>query len=422
MDSFLFYTHHTLNLLWGVFLSAAFCGVRFTKRNIFIVFQIFLVCGISQLSTLLFSGGVEQTVWKLYPLVVHLPLTIMLYLIFKKKIITAIAAVSLAYLCCQPSKWFGLLTESFVKNSSVIWCAKIIVAICAAFIVIRCFSAYISNIFNKDIRSVLIFSSVPLIYYVFDYIVGVYTDLWVSHYRIAAEFLSFSLCIFFMLFCAVYYKEYEKKTEAEHKEQIIRIVSGQQAKEVEAIKKSNLETSLLRHDMRLMLSNLALCIEQNDKEQALKTISGFVKQVESAAVHRYCKNDTINYILANFESEFKAQEIDFSVTVEIDELCVDEILFASIISNALDNALNAQTELPAAERRIKLMLKDSDGKLLLSVKNPFKDMPVFSDGLPTTEKEGHGYGTQSIRYMTEKLGGKCRFTTQNNTFILRVVL
>ena len=68
------------------------------------------------------------------------------------------------------------------------------------------------------------------------------------------------------------------------------------------------------------------------------------------------------------------------------------------------------------------MLKNSDGRLLLSVKNLFKDMPAFVDGIPTTDKRGHGYGTQSIRYMTEKLGGKCQFSSQNDMFILRVVI
>ena len=37
-------------------------------------------------------------------------------------------------------------------------------------------------------------------------------------------------------------------------------------------------------------------------------------------------------------------------------------------------------------------------------------------------KAGHGYGTQSILYLTEKLGGKCQFVVQNNIFVLRVVL
>ena len=268
----------------------------------------------------------------------------------------------------------------------------------------------------------MIFSSVPLVYYVFDYVVGVYTELWVSNNRIAAEFLPFFLCVFFMIFCVVYYKEYEKKADADRREQIVSITVQQQAQEIAAIKKSTLETALLRHDMRLLLGNLALSIEQNDRENSLKMISGFITQVEAASLHRYCQNDTVNYILTNFENRCRESEVEFNVTVEIGDLSVDEILFSSIISNALDNALNAQEKLPEEGRQIKLMLKDSDGKLLLSVKNPVKEEPVFIDGLPVSDRKGHGYGTQSIRYMTERLGGKSQFTVQNNMFILRVIL
>lgn len=68
------------------------------------------------------------------------------------------------------------------------------------------------------------------------------------------------------------------------------------------------------------------------------------------------------------------------------------------------------------------MLKMVEGKLLLSVKNPIKNTPVFSDGLPISNKKGHGYGTQSIRYMTERLGGNCQFSAEENVFTLRVIL
>lgn len=420
IDTILFFAHYSLTLLFGVILSVAFCGLTFAKKNNCIFLCLFALCAILQL--VIFNSFGESKVWELYPLIVHLPLLLLLRFTFRKRVATIMASISLAYLCCQPSKWIGLLLETFIQNDSIVWVIRILVMLLVAFIAIHFLAPYISEIFNKDTRSVLIFSGVPLVYYAFDYVVGVYTDLWASHYRIASEFLAFFLCIAFMTFCMVYYKEYEKKADAERKEQILSITAQQQAKEVVAIKQSNMETGLLRHDMRLLLNNLALSIEKDDKETALKMIYGFVTKVEAVSLHRYCKNDTVNYVLANFEGKCKEHGIDFCVTVELDELPVDEIMFSSIISNALDNALNAQTELPPADRRIKLMLKDSCGKLLLSVKNTFKATPIFIDGLPTTNKKGHGYGTQSIRYMTEKLGGKCQFSIQDNMFILRVVL
>ena len=249
--------------------------------------------------------------------------------------------------------------------------------------------------------------------------------MWMKHYRLAAEFLAFFLCIAFMAFCIVYYQEYEKKSQAQRKNQIIEITVQQQAKEIEAIRKCSLETTLLRHDLRHLLTTLAASIEQNDREHALNLISGYVAQVESAALHRYCQNDTINYILSNFESKCHNADIVFHADLQLQTLSVDEVMFASIISNALDNALNAQLDLPPEERQIKFMLKHSNGKLLFSVKNPYNASlhPLtWVNQLPASTQKGHGYGTQSILYLTEKLGGKCQFVEENNMFVLRVII
>jgi len=420
IENIFFFTFYALILLFGIVLSFAFCGLRFNKKNNIFIALIFVVLGIVQLAVFWLFG--ETKTWELYPLIVHFPIGVILCLAFKKKVATVLAAISLTYLCCQPSKWIGLLAETFINNTPIVTSIRIIVVLLVIAVVIRYLALYISEIFNKDTRSVIIFSSTPMVYYLFDYTIGVYTNLWDSHYRTIAEFLSFFLCISFVAFCVIYYKEYEKKADSERKEQIIKITVQQQAKEIATIKKSNLETRLLRHDMRLLLSNLALSIKQNDKENSLKMISGFVKQVEASSLQRYCENDTVNYILTNFENKCRESSVEFKATMEIEKLAVDEILFSSIVSNALDNALNAQAKLPEEERYIKLMLKNSDGKLLLSVKNPFSEKPVFIDGIPISKQKGHGYGTQSIRYMTERLGGKCQFIIQDNTFILRVVL
>lgn len=180
-----------------------------------------------------------------------------------------------------------------------------------------------------------------------------------------AEFLPFFLGIVFLTFCIVYYKEFEQKENAKQKEQIIRITVEQQAKEIETIKRNEQEIRILRHDMRLFLDNLALSIELGDTENSLKAISGYVTHVNATSIHRYCENNTINYILSNFQNKCNELKIDFIVSVQIESLLVDEILLSSIISNALDNAINAQRNLPEKKREIKLMLKTYDGKLLL---------------------------------------------------------
>ena len=46
----------------------------------------------------------------------------------------------------------------------------------------------------------------------------------------------------------------------------------------------------------------------------------------------------------------------------------------------------------------------------------------YRDGLPVAKEEGHGFGSQSIRYVAEKLHGNCQFSVVDDRFVLRVVL
>ena len=67
-------------------------------------------------------------------------------------------------------------------------------------------------------------------------------------------------------------------------------------------------------------------------------------------------------------------------------------------------------------------MRENGGKLLISIKNTYFTAPKIVDGLPKSLREGHGFGSQSIRYVAEKLKGHCQFTVSDNYFILQVIL
>lgn len=60
----------------------------------------------------------------------------------------------------------------------------------------------------------------------------------------------------------------------------------------------------------------------------------------------------------------------------------------------------------------------------MSAENPVAKTPVFSDGLPVSTRAGagHGYGTKSISYMTERLGGKVKFYVKDTIFLVKVII
>lgn len=420
IESILYFLHYGLILAYGVALSCAFCGIRFSKKNIRFMAIIFAICGSLQLISYFTSG--EDYVWMQYPAITHLPLLIAICLVYRKHILSAIAAIATAYMCCQLAKWLGIMTHTLSGNTIAEQVVRILTLCITGYLICRYIATYIAGLYNKETRSVLIFGLVPIVYYVFDYVVYLYSDFWTAHSRIAVEFLPFFLCIMFLVFCVIYYREQELVMDAKRREQMIGLTIEQQKKEMDAIRRSEKEIRLLRHDMRLLLNQIALSIENDDKETADKLISGYISGIDATAISRYCNNDTLNYVFALYDTKCKEQNIPIKLDIAPGEYNIDEFLFSSILSNALDNALNAQNLVPHYKRNITVWLKDTNGKVLLLIKNSYGQKPTFVDGVPIAGIANHGYGTQSIRYLTERLGGNCQFSATDTEFILKIVI
>ena len=418
-EMILFFLHYALLLVFGIVLGAAFSGISATKKNVIRLGLLAALCGGLQIACYGIFG--EQAVWRLYPVITHVPMVLTLCFVFHIPFLGAVSATASAYLCCQPTRWLGIAAHAISQSPQIELLVRIISLSVSLTVILRWFSGKIARIYGRRKQS-WVFGITPVVYYLFDYAVSIYSSLWANQDQLVVEFLPCFLCMGHLLFCTVYYREFELKNEAEHKEQLLRITLEQQAREVETIRRSETEIRLLRHDLRLFLNSLSACIEQSDKETARKLISAFSGQAEISGTRRYCQSDTLNYILSDYASQCQEKGIRFQPVIELAELPANEVLFSTILANGLDNALNAQEGLPADRKEIRLMLKNSNSKTLLCIKNTCAQRPVFRDGLPVTTREGHGHGVISIQYATEKLGGNFQFSMEENWFVLRVVV
>jgi C4-dicarboxylate-specific signal transduction histidine kinase len=175
--------------------------------------------------------------------------------------------------------------------------------------------------------------------------------------------------------------------------------------------------------MRHFLTSISSFIDQSEPEKAKEYIKDVMDLSDKTARKKLCENEIVNMILSSYESKIKEQGIQFSHTIELPEkLPFSDVDFTSILSNGLENAIHAVSSLPLEKRQISLKLKMKEEKLLLSIRNPCGSPVELINGLPKAMEEGHGLGTRSIRYVTEKLRGNCQFLTKDGEFILRVVL
>ena len=75
-----------------------------------------------------------------------------------------------------------------------------------------------------------------------------------------------------------------------------------------------------------------------------------------------------------------------------------------------------------ADRWVTLYCGVRLGKLLVEIQNPCAEGLVMRDGLPVSERAGHGYGCRSIQTIAERRGGLCEFRARGGIFSMQLVL
>ena len=421
MELFFELLRHAVTLIFGVFISAAFLSIRMTRRNVL------TFCGFSAASLLLqaaiySSHSIIRTAM-IYPLIVHLPLLLLFVLGFRRKLFPSVISITAAYLCCCISTWSAAIAETGTVSSLAVNITYTLTLIATGILVILLVSGPFSAILKKESHALISFGIFPVFYYIFDYISTVYTEWLYSHAPIAVEFPPLLLCVCYLVFCTVYFREYEEKQDMENRTHLMEMKQAQSEKEITMMKRSEETISLLRHDMRHFLNNISWYIEQGETEKAQHYIHEIIESVDSTARKRYCTNETVNMILSSYEPIMEEHEIDFRFRLKIPpQLKISDVDMTSILSNGIENAIHAVCMPGCRQRIIELKMTESSGKLFISLENTFDKPPQIVDGMPVSRRKDHGFGTQSIQYTTEKAKGNCHFSLAGDRFVLQIVL
>ncbi|MCI7323234.1 MAG: GHKL domain-containing protein [Lachnospiraceae bacterium] len=391
------------------------------KKNIGTL--LFLSTALIGLQAIIYATLGLDVTQKLYPLISHLPLILLLVFRYKKKLLSCIYAITSAYLCCQLSKWAGIMAMSITGRKWVFYAAQLVSTLLLFFLILQYIASAIALVINKPGKSIVIFGILPVAYYLFDYCTTVYSHLLYSGSQVVCEFLSFMYCLAFLLFTVVYCRAYEKNQQLEQYKRITDIQIAQTKKQIEEIQRTEHEIALLRHDMKHFLCNILSYVENGSIEEAQSYIREIISTTDKTFIQKYCKNQLVNMVLSSYQSRLSNAGIRLELSVKISEtLPCSELDFSSILCNGLENAMQAVSTLEDNKKYVILHMDMNRDKLLLSIKNPYGDKPAMIDGIPVSHQKGHGFGTQSILAVTQRLGGNCQFIAADGMFALRVVL
>lgn len=413
--------HHSTTLLFGIFISAFFLGVKQNRKNILTLFLFFCCEGLLYGASFLL---IQRVVFdQIYPLITHLPLFLFLVLYYKYPFLSSCVSIFSAYLCCQLSNWIGLLAFSLTGARWCYYVSRILTTIVVFFLLCKFVCRTTEMIFAKGERELCIIGFLPFVYYVFDYATTKFSSLLYSGSKTVAEFMGFAFCVAYLVFLLVYFKEYENKQEIKRYSDLMELQFLSVQKEIAQMDSSRKELAILRHDMRHHLHMILIQIQRGRTNKAMDYIREISDAYNNTVVQSYCKNEALNSVLSIYHVRFadKGFALRCDVSVGASLPCSD-LAICAILSNALDNAIHAMERMGAGEKWANLAISTKGEHLLMRIENPIDRVPKFVDGIPTSNKKGHGIGVKSIVYYVEQINGQCSFSVSDHSFRLRIVL
>ncbi len=194
----------------------------------------------------------------------------------------------------------------------------------------------------------------------------------------------------------------------------------------EQMKNSQAIIGRIEHDIEKHLLALKLDLnnaQPREAERKIEALIGKLRLSKSVADSGNADVDAIINYKATQAGEFEIRiacdlHLPYTLNMNTTDLAI-------ILGNAIDNAIEACKTLEPAKREIELSMHYERPNLRMSISNPFAgELKTDAGGeLVTTKTKGrHGIGLKSIRETVEKYDGLVDLSTEDNRFILKILL
>jgi len=412
-------SRYFIALLFGTLVAVSFAGMSQTRKNYTVVGCFTIVLFFLQIICLR-TWGMDMTV-KIYPLLSHLPVAVFIAIYLKRSWLISLTSMFVSFLCCQPSRWIGAAAGEIFDSASIDHIGYIVTAILIFYLLHKHVIKSVRHLMDKSVKSCLLFGAVPAFYHLFDYFANVYTDFLYSGVRTAVHFLPFVTSAFYFVFVLLYYTETQKLSNAQRERDMLYSQFRQAQKEFASLRQMQQNAATYRHDMRHHFTLLQGPAEKESVGEIKEYLRTVQSDIDAITPIRYCENETVNLILSSYAAKAKQSGVQLTIDTKLPgSLPFSDTELCSLLSNALENAINACGEITDCDRRmIRLRAYSRNNKLCIDIRNSFNKEPVFKNGLPVSNEQGHGFGTKSMAHIVEKHGGVYRFSVKDGWFIFQ---
>lgn len=184
--------------------------------------------------------------------------------------------------------------------------------------------------------------------------------------------------------------------------------SKAQQESIEALSAAYAQQRKLTHDFRAHLSTLdGMLMQQNGD---INTIQTYIHSLQSKQNERILLVNThhaaLDALLNQKALVAKNRKIDIQFSVnDLSPIKIDMVDLTVVISNTLDNAIEACEKLPETDRQIYVQALLEEDELFYAVRNKSLPVNMVANQLPASTKDNssfHGYGLQNVHTTLEK--------------------
>jgi len=236
----------------------------------------------------------------------------------------------------------------------------------------------------------------------------------------ATAFYAILSCILLLIIIILFMDQSEAERRQKIMDNILRERDLQYKLSKDAVEIINIRC----HDLKKQINEIQKQAPKSDQAEICAEIDHAIKVF--GAVHD-TGNEALDVILNEKSLACMNGGINLSCSIsDVDALAFMNTLdIYAVFGNLLDNAIEAVQQETETHRNIKLNIKQNGRMLFVCAENDCSHDLSFKNGFPITtkpEKESHGFGLQSVRYVLEKYGGSIFCACEDGVFAARACI
>ncbi|MBE6021607.1 MAG: GHKL domain-containing protein [Cellulosilyticum sp.] len=252
-----------------------------------------------------------------------------------------------------------------------------------------------------------------------------YSLRWRQDNKVEIVVCSLSLCIFIMTL--IVYGVIKKLNISIQKENDYALITYQNellVKWAEGDQAIENEWRKIRHDFNNHISCIDMLLQMGDIEKARAYIQKLTQNSQEQTVSLDIGNTIANAVVTQKVMFAKQHDIFFEVKGYIPEILdMEDIDLCALLSNSIDNAIEATSKIEEKEqRKITLVISSDEKDVGIKLSNTVKENIPISKPLSTTKKDvkRHGIGMRSMQEAVSKYKGTLSWKCEAYLFVLDI--